>query len=556
VRYAEVCAGIHASGLAWPEWECAWVSEIDPFACAVLEQRAPGVPNLGDMTKITDEELQKHGPIDLLMGGTPCQSFSVAGLRKGLADPRGNLALVFLGLAARTRAKWLVWENVPGVLSSGGGRDFGSFLGALGELGYGWAYRVLDAQYFGLAQRRKRVFLVARLGDWRAPAAVLLEPESLRGDPPPSREAGSRVAHAVTRGLGSGGADDNKARGGAPRVTGTLSSRASAGGGLGTDFECSGGLVEHVEPDGREDAAGTATERGGAFRGDLETETFVVGPTAPCLRGNYHNNSDATMEAQMLVTHYLRADGFDASKDGTGRGTPLVPMAFHVTQDPISGDVCPAIGQGNGQGNASVGVVYPLQEVGKRESKNQNGPGIGIASSDEPMYTLQAGEQHGVAAIPFDTTQVTSAQNRSQPKPGDPCHPIAAQGHPPAVAMSLSLRTRDGEVSAELGEENVANALRGSNGGRCGEGAGAVLSVPAPRAPEASMVRRLTPTECERLQGMPDGHTLIAYRGKPASDGPRYRAIGNSIAVPSLAWIGRRIDLVAANAARSEAVSA
>jgi len=263
VRYAEVCAGIHASGLAWPGWECAWVAEIDPFACSVLAERHPCVPNLGDMTKITDEELARHGPIDLLMGGTPCQSFSVAGLRKGLADPRGNLALAFLALAHRTHARWLVWENVPGVLSAtshdapdprppeggvaadpgpddGDAEDgrlgpavvvedeydadevhaFACLLAGLQELGYGFAYASLDAQFFGLAQRRERVFLVAHLGEWTAPAAVLLEPTCLRGDPPPSREAGASVAHAVTRGLGSGGPDDNKARGGgAPRTT-------------------------------------------------------------------------------------------------------------------------------------------------------------------------------------------------------------------------------------------------------------------------------------------------------------------------------------------------
>src|SRR5690606_38133166 len=127
---------------------------------------------------------------DLIVGGTPCQSFSVAGLRQGMAAPRGNLALVFLRLVDRYRPRWVLWENVPGVRSSGDGRDLGAFHGALGELGYGWAYRSLDAQYFGLAQRRERVFVVAHSGgDWRTPAAVLLERASLRGDPAPSREA-------------------------------------------------------------------------------------------------------------------------------------------------------------------------------------------------------------------------------------------------------------------------------------------------------------------------------------------------------------------------------
>lgn len=179
MRYASVCDGIGAVHLAWKPlgWQCAWTSEIESFPARVVEHHHK-LPNLGDMTKITESDIERYGSIDLLVGGTPCQSFSVAGLRKGLADPRGNLALVFLRLAEATRARWVVWENVPGVLSTNGGRDFGSFLGALAELGYGWAYRVLDAQYFGVAQRRRRVFVVGHSGGcWKRAAKVLLERE-------------------------------------------------------------------------------------------------------------------------------------------------------------------------------------------------------------------------------------------------------------------------------------------------------------------------------------------------------------------------------------------
>ena len=185
VRYASVCDGIGAAHVAWKPlgWECAWTSEIEPFPAAVVDHHF-GFANIGDMTKITEEMLNGYGPVDLLAGGTPCQSFSVAGLRGGLADPRGNLALRFVQLAAVMQPKWIVWENVPGVLSSGKGRDFGTFLGALGELGYGFAYRVLDAQWFGVAQRRRRVFVVGYLGDWRRAAAVLFERESVFGNPP------------------------------------------------------------------------------------------------------------------------------------------------------------------------------------------------------------------------------------------------------------------------------------------------------------------------------------------------------------------------------------
>ena len=182
--YGSVCSGIEAASVAWHPlgWKASFVSEIDNFPRAVLAHHYPEVPLHGDFTTIQACDYQ---PINLLVGGTPCQSFSVAGLRGGLADDRGNLALEYLRLADRLRPRWLVWENVPGVLSSNGGRDFGSILGGLGELGYGFAYRVLDAQYFGLAQGRKRVFLVGHLGDWRRAAAVLFERAALDFDCPP-----------------------------------------------------------------------------------------------------------------------------------------------------------------------------------------------------------------------------------------------------------------------------------------------------------------------------------------------------------------------------------
>ena len=194
MRYLSVCSGVEAATVAWHHmgWQAAGFSEIEKFPSEVLAHHYPTVTNFGDMTKYKEWNL--NDPIGLLVGGTPCQSFSVAGLRKGLDDPRGNLALTYLGILDKFRPEWCVWENVPGVLSSGGGRDFGSFLGALAELGYGWAYRVLDAQNFGVAQRRRRVFVVGHLGDWRPAAEVLFEPESLRGDTKKGR--GERQATA------------------------------------------------------------------------------------------------------------------------------------------------------------------------------------------------------------------------------------------------------------------------------------------------------------------------------------------------------------------------
>ena len=203
MKYISVCSGIEAASVAWHDmgWEPVAFSEIEPFPSEVLKIRFPNTPNWGDMTKFNT---WPDATINLLVGGTPCQSFSVAGLRQGLKDPRGNLMLTFLGIAQRYKPKWIVWENVPGVLSSNGGKDFGSFLGALGELGYGWAYRVLDAQWFGVAQRRRRVFVVGCLGDQRAAAEVLFESEGVSRNPAPSREKRQATSTSVEGGAGEG----------------------------------------------------------------------------------------------------------------------------------------------------------------------------------------------------------------------------------------------------------------------------------------------------------------------------------------------------------------
>lgn len=218
LRFLSVCSGIEAASVAWKPlgWTCAGVSEIEPFPRAVLQERQGAVavdwdhrhapqsnitPLFGDFTQIESHHV---GPIDLLVGGTPCQSFSIAGLRGGLDDDRGNLALEFLRLADRTRPRWLVWENVPGVLSSNKGRDFGAILGGMVELGYGFAYRVLDAQFFGVPQRRRRVFVVGHLGSWQRAAAVLFERQSLSGHPAPRREKGKAVTSGIAGSLGAG----------------------------------------------------------------------------------------------------------------------------------------------------------------------------------------------------------------------------------------------------------------------------------------------------------------------------------------------------------------
>ena len=201
MKYFSVCSGIEAASCAWESlgWKPAGFSEIEPFPCAVLAHHFPNVKNYGDMTKY--KEWDNVGKFDVLVGGTPCQSFSVAGLRKGLNDPRGNLMLTFGAIADHFRPRWIVWENVPGVLSSNGGRDFGSFLGMLGELGYGVAYRILDAQYFGVAQRRRRVFVVGYLGDWRRTAQVLLSQKACAGILRRAEKRGKELPKALRNAL-------------------------------------------------------------------------------------------------------------------------------------------------------------------------------------------------------------------------------------------------------------------------------------------------------------------------------------------------------------------
>jgi len=391
MRYGSVCSGIEAATAAWHPlgWRPVFFAEIAAFPSAVLAYRYPEVPNLGDFTQITRERIADD--IDLLVGGTPCQSFSIAGLRGGLADERGNLALEYLRLADRLRPRWLVWENVPGVLSSNGGRNFGAILGGMVELGYGFAYRVLDAQHFGVPQRRRRVFVVGYLGDWRPAAAVLFERHCLSAHPAPRRQAGEAIAP-------------------------TIASRPSGGGGLGTDFDCDGGLIAET------------------VRSHPRAGSNSIGNVAMCL-----NAHPSRMDAE--------------------------------------------------------------------------------------SETL----------IAFDTTQITSRTNRARPAAGNPCHTLAAQAHPPAVAY----RTTGNDGCYETGDR-IGALNTGSDPNQ------QVLM-------QASAVRRLTPKECERLQGIPDDWTLVPYRGKRAADGPRYKALGNSMAVPCMSWIGERIDLVNAVLAQQEA---
>ena len=411
MRYLSVCSGIEAATAAWHPlgWIPAAFSEIEAFPRAVLKHHYPQVPLHGDFTTIKGDE---YGAIDLLVGGTPCQDFSVAGLRAGIAGDRGNLTLEFLRLAARTRPRWVVWENVPGVLSSDGGRALGAFLGGLAELGYGFAYRVLDAQHFGLAQRRARVFVVGHLGDWRRAAAVLFERESLSGHPAPRREARKDVAP-------------------------TIAARTRGGGGLGTDFDCDGGLI-----------AGTLEATMGKSRGAGTPVGSVIANTLSAARGAARANA-ADLETYIPTTTNGDdlAPTLDAHHDRKWGSNQWVNNGFGILEPPVV--------MSSGQANAeitrdqspSLTCLHEAPIVAQAFKPSHFTRGKDGAPSDlVPPLSADAdkGDQDTVVAIAFDTTQITHPENRSNPQPGDACHPLASAGHPPAIAFQSKSTGDDG----------------------------------------------------------------------------------------------------------------
>ena len=445
MRYLSVCSGIEAASVAWHHlgWQPVGFSEIEPFPSAVLAHRFPNVPNFGDMTKY-DQWPLGLGSIDLLVGGTPCQSFSVAGLRRGLSDPRGGLMLTYLEIARRLRPRWIVWENVPGVLSSGRGRDLGAFLGALGELGYGWAYRVLDAQWVrtqrhprAVPQRRRRVFVVGCFGDGAAAASVLFERESVCRNP------------ASRRASGQGAAAD------AEGCSGTVSSKWAKGTGGPAGDECYNLTTQPV--------ASTLGNRG------LRSHTEL---------------------------------------DGHGAYIPQ-PIGFGIYG-------------GNKRPDRPEGGFYAKQEDTART--------LDAAQGLNP--TCSQGGTAITQPVPYDLFQITAPVNRQNRAPGDPCHTLARDN---AAHAAVAFNWQNGG--------GYGNANEGL--GITMEGTGPLQRCNTPAVAQAMTVRRLTPRECERLQGFPDDWTLIPWRKKPADecpDGPRYRALGNSMAVNCMEWIGERIQ--------------
>lgn len=479
MRYLSLFSGIEACTVAWKPlgWECVAVAEIEPFPCAVLAHHYPNVPNLGDVTKITEQQIKELGQIDLVVFGSPCQNLSVAGNRKGLQGESSGLFYEAIRLISYARqhngCRFALWENVPGSFSSNKGDDFrevvrelsanrdintpengwGNTGVALGENGL-VEWRVLDAQYFGLAQRRKRVFAIVDFGNWQDRPPILLEPKGVCGDTPPSRE---------TR---QGFATDTQ---------------------ISTVREGSFGTFVDGE------TAGTTKASGGVLGGGSESLVVVHGTqdpitsetTANCLGRNSGQENVVIYQKPVFFAEPRRARGVDI----VGFFEPCPTLQAYA---------------GTGGGNTPMVAHKVISIAGNIIGRSPQNGGNGNGFDEEVCYTLTTADRHAVA---FQTSynNLSVKHEISQPI-------LAAQG---------------------------TTGNKGVN----------VCYVPTTADRHAvaanSIIRRLTPTECEILQGFPRNYTKIPYRKKTADqcpDSPRYKALGNSMAVPVMAHIGKKIQ--------------
>ena len=450
MRYLSLFSGIEAATQAWQPlgWECVAVSEIEPFPCAVLEHHYPDVPNLGDVTKITEQQIKDLGRIDLIVFGSPCQNLSVAGNRKGFEGEQSSLfyaAMEIIKHAKRhCKTRFALWENVPGAFSSNKGADFTEVvkhMAGLDELNTptnGWGkegaavgsnglleWSVLDAQWFGLAQRRKRVFAIVDFGEWTSRPPILLERESLRGDSAPSRETGESVT-------------------------------ANARGCLASGTDLAGPILANC---GEKQWLGNQ-------------EAF---------RGEYHVVEKAVYSFDSLASNSMKSKNPHS-------GCRQVELAKCL--DTSNG--CPSKNQG---GLAVVAIAGNI--IGRTEGNGGNGNGFDESGA---CYTLTTNDRHAVAFAEPRRARGCDVIANNEPWPTLPAHAGTGGGNVPMIAFAAN---------------------------------------------PTSVVRRLTPIECEKLQGFPDDFTKIPYRNKSADDCPngvRYKALGNSMAVNVMAWIGQRVQ--------------
>lgn len=485
-RYVSIFSGVEAASLAWEPlgWEPVAFSEIEPFPCAVLAERWPDVPNLGDITKIDWKE-EIDGAIDLVVGGSPCQSFSVAGKREGLKGASG-LMFEYIRCVQELRPRWFLWENVPGALTSEDGGAFGQLLSEMDELGYCLAWRVLDAQFFGVAQRRRRLFLVGHLGA-ESPAEVLFEPDCLSGNPQSSREKRKELARRAGRSAACAGFKYSAA----PRAN-TLGYAEEQANTLTADWHAPAVLPLQGNMIGRADSAdrqGMAmsqygTEIAGCLtaRGD-SSPCADRGQNIVCMTGTQAHCHISNEIAGCLTAHMGKDDapvvvGGAISENAANEAFGFAQNTRNEVRIVGDGTLSGALAARPGMKQTTfvcTGSTYSINEqIATRDKKLGRGTGLGVGADGDPAFTLLANHPHMVAS--------------------------------------------------EIGNK--------------------------PAGVNPMIVRRLTPLECERLQGFPDEHTLIAWKGKPAEecpDGPRYKAIGNSMAVPVMRWIGRRIAAVDKN---------
>ena len=482
MRYLSVCSGIEAASVAWHDmgWTPVGFSEIEPFPCEVLKQRFPNVKNYGDLTNYEQWDIEP-GTVDVLVGGPPCQAFSVAGLREGMADPRGNLSLIYFGLVKRIKPKWIVYENVPGLLSARSGSDFSSLLSALAECGYGFAYRMLDAQHFSLAQRRQRIFIVGcRTGDWRHPAAVLFDGPSSFGHFKKGDEAGQEIAPAT--GASVVGASKQVPFGtrGNPNLAHCLETTCH-------DYSRADGF--NMVLDGR--------------KGQSHWNGSDVHPT---LNQSHSGNGSPGYSNQELF-----------AQGGSGL-VPALPIAFKVR----------------------CGGEYTGAKGGEVRS-NERG-GTGMLHYEDKTFTVAATQDQFVAT-PNQVLYENHPNDSRVTGPHDIAPTIAARfgtggGNVPFVQDITAVAFQPGNLARRAGSDpstEVFPTLSKDSGDQ------------NPHVATPMAVRRLLPSECEALQGFPKNWTRISWKGKPPEqcpDGPRYKAIGNSMATNCMKWIGRRIQLV------------
>lgn len=503
-RFLSLFSGIEAASAAWAElgWECAAVAEIDPFASAVLAHRHPHVRNLGDITKITEADIAALGRLDVMVFGSPCQDMSIAGKRKGLLNADGTVTRSGLFFAAFNIFMWAkkhcgcrfaVWENVPGSYSSNAGRDFASvveFMAGLDDIAvpvHGWGtegcalgdnglleWACLDAQWFGVAQRRRRVFAVLDTGDWASRQPVLLERESLRGDSAPRRETGQDVAGTV---------------------------RASAGRRGGVQDECGLGLQPVILP---------STRSGGAELGIDRSPTLTCNHEAPIVAGTLtcggNSSGSATQqdaEADLLIPTYAIQAG--ALRENPASGPDGVGIQAHIAYTLEARAEVQAIAfscKDNGR-DATVELSPTLRSMGHAASHANGGGQMAVCVTGDVTHCLKA---EG-----FDASE--DGTGRGQP----------------IIAFQDRFRGDDGRGYTRAPPVST-------------EHIGTLETVKQWHVAGTMAVRRLTPMECERLQGFSDGHTQVPFRNKLAADGPRYKALGNSMAVPVMAWIGSSIQ--------------